>query len=150
MIDQHLEKQGLSFFTDEVMHGFIHFDSVFYCIFSCLEKTGFWLIAVLFLCFLVEVVELPYGDALFFDTFFPNLQILIPLFLLFLPFFLFLLHPKDLHKLIETSASSGIAKGLSYFGIWLICGNLFWLAFLESSSKSLFLIKLYNINQVIS
>ena len=144
MINQHLEQQSFPLFTNKIMHRLIDLNPIFDCIFSSFKKTSFRLVTILFLTLLTQVIELPNSNTLFFNPLLPNFQVLIPLFLLSLPLFFFLLHSKYLHIWSLTSASSGMAKGLSYLGTLLMLGNLGWLPFLESSSKSLPFIKLYN------
>jgi len=139
VIDEHLKEEGLSLFADKVVHRFVNFDSVFDGIFGCLEEASFGLIVGLVLIFFAQLIELADGDTLFLDTLLPHFQILISLFLFSFSFFLFFLHPEDLPQLFLTSASSGMAKGLSYLGTFPTVGNLV-VPFLLYSSNYLFLI----------
>jgi hypothetical protein len=72
VIDQHLEQEGLSFLTYEIMHGLGHFNPVFYCIFCGLEETSFGLIVRLIFVLFAQLAEFPDCDALLFDTLLPH------------------------------------------------------------------------------
>ena len=113
MVDKHLEEQSLPLFAYEFVHWFIDFDSVFNGVFGCFDEAHFGLIFFFVDFLLAELIELLDGDPLLFDSLLPDFHF-IPLrfFLSFsIPFFL--LHSKDLIGSRVTSASSGMAKGLS-------------------------------------
>jgi hypothetical protein len=101
------------------------------------------LVAGFFFVLFAEIVEFTDGYALFFDTFLPNFEVLAALFLLSFALLFFFLHAEDLAHLRGTSASSGMAKGLSYLGT-LTEGSLGTLPLRESSSKSLVFISYIN------
>lgn len=116
------------------MHRLVNFDPIFDCVLGSFYKARFRLIAGFLLMLFSKLIEFSYRDTLFFDSFFPYSHVLISLFLLSLSFFFFFLHPEDLFVGICTSASSGMAKGLSYLGMVGPEGNRGKLPFLESSS----------------
>ena len=80
------------------MHGLIDFDSVFDGSFGCLYEWDFGEILFFLLGSFLKIIELPDGDTGFFDTFFPDFELLIFEFLLFFSLFLFLFHSEDLNK----------------------------------------------------
>lgn len=77
VIDQHLEEQSLSFFTDEVMHRFIHFHAILYGVFCGLDETCLRLVAGLVLLIFSHLVEVFDGYAVHFDPLFPHFKLLI-------------------------------------------------------------------------
>lgn len=144
VVDQHLKQQRLSFLRYKIVHRLVDLDSILDCIFGCFDEAGLRLIVRFVFVFLPQVTQLAYRDSLLLDPLVPNLQVLVLLLLLPLSLFLLLLHAKDLNALVHTSASSGMAKGLSYFGTADMLGSRGRLPFLDSSSDSLCLIpKLY-------
>ena len=72
VVDQHLEQESLPLLADELMHGLVYLDPVFYCIFGSFDQTELGLIFILALVFLAEFVELLYGDALLLDALLPD------------------------------------------------------------------------------
>lgn len=142
VIDQHLEEQCLSFLAHEIVHWFVDLDSILDCIFGCFDKARFWLIAGLLLIFLSQLIQLSDSYALFFYTLFPHFQFIVSFLLLSLALFLFLLHAKNLTQREATSASSGMAKGDSYFGtdVCLADGILGSVLLRRSSSIKLYIL----------
>ena len=98
VIDEHLKQQSLSFFADELMHGFIDFNPVLDCIFGSLNQAHFCLIFLFILLFFPKIIQLFYCYPLLFHTLLPNLHFLFLCFLFPLSLSLFLLHPKNLTK----------------------------------------------------
>lgn len=134
VVDEHLEEEGLSFLADEIMHGFVDLYPVLYCVFGGFDEAGLGLVAGLLFVLFAELVEFAYGDALLLDALLPDLQFLVLLLLLALPLLLLLFHAEDLFGSTATSASSGMAKGLSYLGTCRLEGILGRTFFLSSSS----------------
>ena len=137
VIDKHLEEEGLSFFADELVHGFVDFDSVFDGVFGGLDKAHFGLIFFLVDFLFAQLVKLFDGNALLFDALLPNFHFVpLCLFLSFsIPFFL--LHSENLILRGGTSASSGMANGLSSFppdSLRFILGRRLRLAFSSMNS----------------
>ena len=118
------------------MHRFIDFYSILYGVLGGLDKASFGLIARFVLIFFAKLAKFPNGYSLFFDSLLPYLKVFITLFFLSLPFSFLFFHPKDLYDGLLTSASSGIAKGLSYLGAVVTDGNRGRLPFLDYSSNS--------------
>ena len=135
VVDEHLEEEGLPLLADELVHGLVDFDSILDGVLGGLDEAGLGLIAAVLLLLLSELVELSYGDSLFLDSLLPDLESLVSLLLLLLAFFLLLLHAEDLSGREGTSASSGMAKGLSYLGLLLWEFTRGRLCLLESASS---------------
>lgn len=96
VINEHLEKQGLPFFANKLMHGLIYFHSIFYCIFGCFDQAHFCLILFFVLLFFSQIIQLFYCDPLFFYSLFPDFHFLFLCFLFSLTLPLFFLHPENL------------------------------------------------------
>lgn len=143
VVNEHLEEQGLSFLADEVMHGFVDLDPILDGIFGCLYEAGLGLIAGLLIVLLAKFIKFADGYALLLDALLPHLQFLVLLLLLTLPLLLLLFHAEDLFDGIATSASSGMAKGLSYLGTCRLDGILGSAFFLSSSSNWLVFMRSY-------
>lgn len=84
------------------MHWLIDFDSVFDGSFGSFDEGDFGEILFFLLGGFLKIIELPDGDSCFFDTFFPDFELLIFEFLLFFSLFLFLFHSEDLNKVRVT------------------------------------------------
>lgn len=141
VVDEHLKEQSLPLFRDKVMHWFIDLNSVFDCILRSLDKARLGLVTRLIFILFTQLPQLTNSNSLLFDSLLPNLQVFISLLLLTFAFLLLLLHPEDLDNTIGTSASSGIANGLSYLGTAETEGRRGRLPRLDYSSDSLFLIE---------
>jgi len=145
VIYQHLKNECFTFFWDKIVHRLIDFNSIFYGIFGSLNKAGLRLEVRLVLRSFAKLIKLSYWYALFFNTFFPYFQLLILLFLISFSLFFFFLHAENLIHGFVTSASSGMANGLSYCGVLIVEDILGRLPCLESSSDYLFFIEVIDL-----